>query len=770
MGGDTMKRSTIRVFAGAIAVIFGFMTAVTSTGWDYMAPVLAAKAKYKVKTDHRKKKNYIAVMENRKSYTGLSQSAMEDGLLEEEQSQGLKQKRILVLEMSENEAAQVEEMDGVKVLEEDCEFTANEEVALDEKRIKNIIKKGKKLDFNQWNLDAINLFGNRTATGSAISVDNTSGGSGIRVAVMDSGISYIEGLDVQERIDLVHSDSVESSPLFDDPTGHGTSIAGIISSASDIGAMRGIAENVELYSVKVLDEANTAPLSRVIEGIYWCINNDIDVINMSFGMSQYSGALETAIEAAEAEGITIVAAAGNHGTDAEGLDYPAAFDTVISVGAVNGEMQVCDFTSEGEGLDLLAPGEKVWSYSFFQGLMAVDGTSIATSHVTGAVALLKETYPDADNAFLHQLLKASSVKVDDKQDAGMLDVTGALTMGDGFQMQSQEEKILPQEQNLEKYDTEGIVSGSWGGSDHGNSVAILGSGYELGVAAEMSSLMDTLYPYEHEYEGFAGHRPIHGTHNYVANIHYMYKVASAIRRTTCDLSDETGLSNFINDITSSYVQHTNDISYGDKDFASMKYVINDILRITKKKENSVWHQVGASTQEWKAWAILGVAIHMLGDTYAHRTMLPKSATGGSQRTATSMIKSDFTDWAKFNATKNNAVIEFRDIKNYMKTKSALKYEDYTGFYGNRYTATKDAVANMITAFRNKRDFDVKLIFVDGVKFSLRLNNFSEYAKSAGYNTDVSSMSTKIYRANWKYIGTGKRLNDDDRKDYPYYIC
>lgn len=161
---------------------------------------------------------------------------------------------------------------------------------------------------------------------------------------------------------------------------------------------------------------------------------------------------------------------------------------------------------------------------------------------------------------------------------------------------------------------------------------------------------------------------------------------------------------------------------------------------------------------------------MLGDTYAHRMMLSKSATGGSQRTATSMIKSDFADWAKFNATKNNDVIEFRDIKNYMKTKSALKYEDYTGFYGNRYTATKDAVANMITAFRNKRDFDVKLIFVDGVKFSLRLNNFSGYAKSAGYNTDVSSMSTKIYRANWKYVGTSDRLNDDDYQDYPYYIC
>ena len=70
-------------------------------------------------------------------------------------------------------------------------------------------------------------------------------------------------------------------------TGHGTAIAGIIND---------IAPNAEIYSVRIMDAENKATLSRVVEGIYWCIENDIDIINMSFGTAVKSAVLEKAIK------------------------------------------------------------------------------------------------------------------------------------------------------------------------------------------------------------------------------------------------------------------------------------------------------------------------------------------------------------------------------------------------------------------------------------------------------------------------------------------
>ena len=95
--------------------------------------------------------------------------------------------------------------------------------------------------------------------------------------------------------------------------------------------MYGVNPDVELYSVKVLDGDNKAPLSRIIRGIYWCMENDIDIINMSFGTTVCSQALKQAVSDAYAANILMVGAAGNGGGDVE---YPAAFEEVMAVAAV----------------------------------------------------------------------------------------------------------------------------------------------------------------------------------------------------------------------------------------------------------------------------------------------------------------------------------------------------------------------------------------------------------------------------------------------------
>ena len=183
--------------------------------------------------------------------------------------------------------------------------------------------------------------------------------------MLDSGVTAAEDVLVADYVDLTGSNN--ENPFFNDGTGHGTSIASLIG-ASGIGDMDGIAPGADIYDVKVLDGSNTAPLSKIIEGIYWCIDNDMDIINMSFGTTMYSASLEQAIDAAVEDGIIVVAAAGNNGAEAANIDYPAAFDNVISVGASNGDNAMTDFTSRGEGIDILAPGEKIWSYGAFAGL------------------------------------------------------------------------------------------------------------------------------------------------------------------------------------------------------------------------------------------------------------------------------------------------------------------------------------------------------------------------------------------------------------------
>ena len=147
---------------------------------------------------------------------------------------------------------------------------------------------------------------------------------------------------------------------------------------------------------------------------------------MSFGTAKYSETLKKAVEDASAAGIIMVASAGNRGEEAETMDYPAAYPEVLSVGAVNGEKQICGFTSKKEDADIFAPGEKVWTQGVFQGLTAVDGTSIATAHVTGAVALLLQAYPKAESNWIRQLLMSSSVQIDGEENAGVLDITEAL--------------------------------------------------------------------------------------------------------------------------------------------------------------------------------------------------------------------------------------------------------------------------------------------------------------------------------------------------------
>ena len=200
-------------------------------------------------------------------------------------------------------------------------------------------------------------------------------GVGIKVGIIDTGID----MDHPDLIDNIKGgyNATSKKKSYDDDNGHGTHVAGVIAAVdNDIGVI-GVAPEAEIYAVKALDSTGNGYISDVIEGIEWCIENDMDIINLSLGMVNDSSILHESIINAYNAGIIMVAAAGNnHGGSCE---YPAAYDEVVGVGAVNINNEIADFSAI-EGVDIWAPGEDVTS-TFTNGTYeTLDGTSMAAPH------------------------------------------------------------------------------------------------------------------------------------------------------------------------------------------------------------------------------------------------------------------------------------------------------------------------------------------------------------------------------------------------------
>ncbi len=215
-----------------------------------------------------------------------------------------------------------------------------------------------------------------------------------------------------------------------DNSGHGSAAAGVIYARVSGFGMIGIASDADVYSVKVLDKDNKAMVSSVIQAIEWCIQNDMDIINMSFGMDESSAALKYAIDRAEEAGILMIAAAGNTGG---ALQYPAAYENVVAVGAVDESAQPADFSARGAQLDLVAPGVDVQSTGFMGSYTITSGTSVAAAHVTGVAAVLKGLDPTKSNESITNLMKASAYKPgfsgrNDQYGYGIVSLENALAM------------------------------------------------------------------------------------------------------------------------------------------------------------------------------------------------------------------------------------------------------------------------------------------------------------------------------------------------------
>lgn len=250
-------------------------------------------------------------------------------------------------------------------------------------------------------------------------------GSQIKVGVIDTGIDFkhpaLRG-SIIPGINLVN----KGMPPSDD-NGHGTHIAGTIAASNPSHGMIGVAPNALIAPVKAFDQHGSAYVSDIIQAIDWCVKNDMDVINMSFGMRTRSKAMQNAVIRAFNKGIIIIASSGNE-SKKKSIDYPARYSHTIAVGATNTLRKIAPFSNRGIYIDIYAPGDRIVSSWVNGDYHEMSGTSMATSHVTGAIALLIQRYPNLRPSDIKAILKRSMqpLKYTKARRAGELDIVKML--------------------------------------------------------------------------------------------------------------------------------------------------------------------------------------------------------------------------------------------------------------------------------------------------------------------------------------------------------
>lgn len=377
----------------------------------------------------------------------------------------------------------------------------------------------------------------------------------VKVGLLDSGVDYSDTLSVVERENFVETYD-DSNILYDDLSGHGTAVAGIMGAkrenrdrkeedeeagepeeearfdgsflterdncvsegvpqeppegftepgadaaaadsedlspgeeedlpafhyadnyADHYAQIDGVNPNVRIYSARVLDEKNHAPIERVIQGIEWAADQGVDILNISWGTDRDDERLHRAVKSASDKGILIIAAAGN----GEEIQYPARYKEVMAVGAVNGRGEKAEQSAEGREMEVVAPGENIASYGAFECLDSFSGTSMAAPQVTALAAMLWQRDLEKPAEFIRSLIDVTANHLGDEKayGYGLIDCAYALQYYDDFEKEySGQKKIAENVENLLETE-EGIknekditgckqdeVAGSWVNVEH----------------------------------------------------------------------------------------------------------------------------------------------------------------------------------------------------------------------------------------------------------------------------------------------------------------
>lgn len=234
-------------------------------------------------------------------------------------------------------------------------------------------------------------------------------GRGVRIAVIDSGVasSHTNLRQAGLGVDIINGES-DPAGWSQDQLGHGSHCTGVIGGADPAFGIRGFAPEAEIHICKLFPGGQ---VSQLIEALEYCIEHQVDVVNLSLGSIEPSEALEQQIQRARRFGVACIAAAGNSG---DAVQYPASSPHVLAVAAIgnanefppdsyhsetmNGDVDgdgffTTKFSCYGPRVDVCAPGVAIVSSVPPNNFAAWDGTSTAASHVTGLAALVLAHHP-----------------------------------------------------------------------------------------------------------------------------------------------------------------------------------------------------------------------------------------------------------------------------------------------------------------------------------------------------------------------------------------
>lgn len=211
-------------------------------------------------------------------------------------------------------------------------------------------------------------------------------GQNVKVAVIDTG--WFAHKDLKNNF-LEGYDATGGNDFNDHGNGHSTHVSGIIAGKPDDNSVgvTGISPESKLVIIKALDDSGSGSFDYICKALEIAKTLDVDVINMSLGTptAPDNENLHNLLKDLSAQNKIVICAAGN---DASSVNYPAKYDEVIAVAAVDSAGQLARFSSRGPELDVAAPGVQIYSTWLNDTYATLDGTSMACPAITGVVALM----------------------------------------------------------------------------------------------------------------------------------------------------------------------------------------------------------------------------------------------------------------------------------------------------------------------------------------------------------------------------------------------
>jgi subtilisin len=262
-------------------------------------------------------------------------------------------------------------------------------------------------------------------------IQSTSGGAGIKVAVLDTGANTSHA-DLTNRVEQCKDFTQNKSPLIEgscsDGNGHGTHVAGTVLADGGTGqGIYGVAPEADLWAYKVLNNRGSGYSDDIASAIRKAADEAARtsskvIISMSLGSSVKDTLISNAVDYAYGKGVLVIAAAGNDGPSSNTIGYPGALVNAVAVAALedvqqNGTYRVADFSSRGNpatdgdyviqerDVEVSAPGRAIESTWHDGSYNTISGTSMATPHVSGLAAKLWAENPSMSHTQLRKELQ-----------------------------------------------------------------------------------------------------------------------------------------------------------------------------------------------------------------------------------------------------------------------------------------------------------------------------------------------------------------------------